>query len=53
MTDAKAVRQTLRERAGGPEENDTKFCQYCGGAIDAACTPDADLIANPCEETTL
>ena len=22
--------------AGGPKENDTKFCQYCGGALDAA-----------------
>jgi len=27
--------------AGGPEENDTKFCQYCGGALNAACTADA------------
>jgi hypothetical protein len=24
--------------AGGPKENDTKFCQYCGGALDAALT---------------
>jgi hypothetical protein len=24
--------------AGGPEENDAKFCQYCGGALTAALT---------------
>jgi hypothetical protein len=24
--------------AGGPKENDAKFCQYCGGALDAALT---------------
>jgi hypothetical protein len=24
--------------AGGPEENDAKFCQYCGGELTAALT---------------
>ena len=25
---------------GGPKENGTKFCQYCGGALTAALTPE-------------